>query len=312
MNQPNHKFHDALVNDIQSIPNQTLEKFCKDHNIERLISRSNNKDIARRQWYIKYQINREIALQRVKELKVNDTIHKPYTTNDFYEIEIDENSLISVKKLDLYNSGLCYKNKVYQMCPSLDQLNSSHWLSNLIMNETFENGRNFRIRLDPLVVISKNEFQPYFQYMEIYGTKLDWNWIKTLRNQEFGQWLGDDLSTSSIHISDYVWTPTTNEVHFTCEELPKKCYIDVRGSRYFHAILDKDSGKIIHCDGALRFYSDKEYSHRLKYHVRQPEVRKVGKRVKLFQIDEPIDQNLFMKLATNFLVWNEDAVNYFN
>ena len=312
MSQSNHEFHGLLMEDIRSISNESLTKFCQEHDIERLISRSNDKDLARRQWFIERQISREIALLRANELKADKLIHEPYSSHDFGEIEIDENSLIPVNTLELFNVGLCHRNQVYQMSPSLYQPNSSHLLSNLIINETFKNGYDFRIRLDPLVVAPKNEFQPYFQLMEIYGKKLDWERLKTLKHDEFGQWLGDGLSTPSIYISDYVWSPSKDEVHFTCEELPKKSYLDIRGSRYFHAIFDKKTGRIIHCDGALRYYTNEEYDERIHYHVRQPEVRKVGKRVKLFQLDQPIDQSLFMRLATNFLVWNEDAIGYFN
>lgn len=70
--------------------------------------------------------------------------------------------------------------------------------------------------------------------------------------------------------------------------------------------------KVTHCDGALRIYDQDEIKIRQRFHVRQPEVRKIGKRVKLFLINDEIDQELFMSLATNFFMWNEDAINYFN
>lgn len=194
----------------------------------------------------------------------------------------------------------------------LDQFNSSHWLGLLILNETFGKGRNFKVRLDPLMREPTETFQPYMALMHLYGRKLNWERLKSLQSEEFGQWLGDGLSTTSILTTDYVWRPEDQEIHFTCEEIPKPKCIATRGSRYFHAIFDRRTGNIIHCDGALRIYDQYEIELRQKYHVRQTEVRKIGKRVKLFLINDEIGQELFMSLATNFLVWNEDAIRYFN
>ena len=60
----------------------------------------------------------------------------------------------------------------------------------------------------------------------------------------------------------------------------------IRGSRYFHAIFNKDTGSIIHCDGAIRIYSESELADRMRFHVRSSDVRKVGKRVKIFQTND--------------------------
>jgi hypothetical protein len=69
---------------------------------------------------------------------------------------------------------------------------------------------------------------------------------------------------------------------------------------------------ITHCDGALRFFNQDDFKIRLKYHIKHSNARRIGKRIKIFQIDEPIEQSLFMNLATTFLVWNKDALEYFN
>lgn len=312
LESPSHRIYPKLMKDMAAISQEKLELFCAEKRIERLVTHRNDKDLARKQWYLEYQIGKKIAEQRAKELRSESKIPRPYNDKGFDTLTIDANGLVPVQELELYNFGLCHNGHIYQMCPVLDQPNSSHWLSNLIVGESFKRKRNFRIRIDPLMKVTKADYQPYFQLMNIYGKKLDWNRLKSLRNEEFGQWLGDGLSTGSIHISDFVWRPNGDEIHFTCEELPKSSYLDVRGSRYFHAIFEKSTGKVIHCDGAIRFYSDEEYQYRLNYHVRNPEVRKIGNRVKIFQIDEAIDEDLFMRLATNFFVWNEDAIGYFN
>ena len=94
--------------------------------------------------------------------------------------------------------------------------------------------------------------------------------------------------------------------------MPTAEYLDVRGSRYFHAIFDRATGLIKHCDGAIRLYIYEEYQNRLKCHVRNTEARKVGQRIKIFQLDDAIDQNTFALLCVTFFVWNEDVITYFN
>jgi len=110
---------------------------------------------------------------------------------------------------------------------------------------------------------------------------------------------------------DFVWRPEGNEFHSTCEELPKINCLDYRGSRFFQAIFDKTTGNIKHCDGATRFYSQEEYGKRIRYHVRNPQVRGIGARIKIFQIDGIVDQNIFSELAVSYFVWNEDVRKYF-
>jgi hypothetical protein len=312
MDDPNHPRHNDLIEDLQDIDSDDLNSFITKYHY--LFNRADDKDLAAREMYLEYHIAAEIAKKRLSILNefTKGKRCAPYDSKDLQDLPIDEHGLVSLSDLKWYNFRLAHKNFVYQLSPSLDQCNSSHWLGLLIMNEAYRNGRKFKIRLDPLMKVHQDEFIPYMALMNLYGKKLEWARLRTLKSEEFGQWLGEGLSTKSIKTTDYVWRPEGNEIHFTCEELPKRECIHTRGSRYFHAIFDKKSGLIKHCDGALRIYNDQELTIREGYHVRHPEVRKIGKRVKLFLIDDYIDQELFMKLATNFLVWNEDALEYFN
>lgn len=312
LDDPNHPRRNDLVADLQNIDSDELNSFITKYHY--LFGRAEDKILAAREMYLEYCIADEIARKRLGLLSEFEKGKRcsPYDSKELLDLPIDEHGLVSVAALNWYNFGLSYNEFVYQLSPLLDQSNSSHWLGLLIMNEAYRNGKKFKIRLDPLMKVPKTEFSPYMALMNLYGKKLDWERLKVLRSDEFGQWMGDGLSTKSIRTTDYVWRPEGNEIHFTCEELPKRECIQIRGSRYFHAIFDKNSGSIIHCDGALRIYNDEELTIREGFHVRHPEVRKIGKRVKLFLIDEPIDQELFMKLAVNFLVWNEDALEYFN
>ena len=183
-------------------------------------------------------------------------------------------------------------------------------ISRTIIRLTEEKGLNFKIRLDPFIEEDKSKYRKTIQKMLVYGKPLDWKRLKVLKNEEHGKWIAEKAN-SNIGVTDFVWSPMGNEIHFTCEELPKTNLSGYRGSRFFHAIFDKTTGEIKHCDGANRFYKPEEFKKRTKYHVKDAQVRKIGTRIKIFQLDDRIDQNLFIKLITNFFVWNEDIQNYF-
>lgn len=50
----------------------------------------------------------------------------------------------------------------------------------------------------------------------------------------------------------------------------------------------------------------------MRFHVRSSDVRKVGKRVKIFQTNDSLTQEEFSHLVMSFFVWNQDVVSYFN
>jgi hypothetical protein len=304
-----HPLHNALMYDLEKIDPDDLEKHSIKYNVDFFIEGHENKNESRRVWYLKHHLKDAIAIKRKEFLQ---DYKRSYEQLELGSLNINENGLVSVRDFEYTYSGLIRDNHVFQLSPSLDTANSSYWLFNLILQETFKNNIDFKIRLDPFLKIPQNEYQPMTYMMGVYGITLDWARIRQLKDIEDGKWLGDSNSSACIEFTDYVWAPSKNEIHFTCEELFKDEFIGIRGSRYFHAIFDIKTGLIIHCDGAIRFYSEEELKQRKCYHVKNSEVRKIGKRVKIFQIDEPISQQLFMNLATTFLVWNTDAQCYFN
>lgn len=290
-----------------------LKKYVSDNNIDLYINNKpafKDKDQARRTYYLIDLLHKEIAKERIAALCDKSQRPKPYNSENLKEIEIDNNNLVNIKEFDINNPGYQFNNFVYCLVPSTDQLNASFWISKAI--KKFAEGKklNFKIRLDPFIEKPRSEYRMPFYKMLVYGKRLDWDRLKGLHQNEFGQWIDTDQS-SEIGTTDFVWRPEGNEIHFTCEELPKIDYIDYRGSRFLHAIFDKVTGYIKHFDGAVRFYTSGEFNKRMKYHVRSPEVRKIGNRVKIFQIDDIINQNIFIQLTTSYFVWNEDIQSYF-
>jgi len=311
LDDPSHPEYANLKADVEIIDLIDLELYVEENKTDGFLDRQEDKHLGRCSFYLINKIQAEIAKERLEIISDIDHRPAPYNSTNLSDLILQENNLVFTKELSQYRGGFKYKNYVYNLTPVTDASNSSYWLSEAIMRLSYGNGLNFKIRLDPFIEVNSSEYNPMSYKMDIYGRKLDWDRLKNLREDEHGRWM-DEKSYSQIGMTDYVWRPEENEIHFTMEELPKMQKLEVRGSRYFHAIFDKDSGLIKHCDGAVRIYTKEEYKNRISFHVRNPEVRKVGKRVKLFQIDENIDKITFGLLATTFMVWNHDVLEYFN
>lgn len=317
LDNENHPENKNLKIDFDSIDKKELEKYVQENHIDFFIGRNENKDAERRLFYFVHQLNKDIVSMRIEKLLDSCQRPSPYNSNNLQSIIIDKNNLTSIEVFNINNFGFEKDNWVYTLCPILEQSNSSYWIFLTILKFAKENKLNFKIRLDPFIEISIKDYNPMFYKMLVHGKQLDWQRLKNLRNDDFGQWF-NEKEYNRIGFTDYVWSPKDNEVHFTCEELPKQDYKGLKISRYFHAIFQKSTGGIIHCDGAIRIYSDSELNNRLKFHVKSPEVRKVGKRVKIFQYEnnenngKEIDHDVFCQLATNYFVWNDDVQKYFN
>lgn len=312
-----HPEYKNLKKDFAEINTEDLTNYVEEHQIDFFLDRYDDKDHGRRLHYFVNQINKEVARVRIEKLIDPTNRQDPYSFDNLKELIVDKNNLASIDQFNIDNFGLEKNNLVYCLCPLLEQSNSSYWIFKSIMKFTKENELKFKIRLDPFLEIPLNDYQPMFYKMLVHGKQLDWQRLLSLRNDDFGQWF-DEKEYTHMGFTDYVWCPNGNEIHFTCEELPALNLQGVKTSRYFHAILSKKTGGIIHCDGALRVYSNHDLKSRSNYHVKDSEARKVGKRVKIFQYDskennnKEIDQNTFCQLVVNFFVWNDDVQYYFN
>jgi hypothetical protein len=110
-------------------------------------------------------------------------------------------------------------------------------------------------------------------------------------------------------LTEFVWEPKDDGIHFVCEELPSARCVDYRAARYLHAIYDPGKRSIIHFDGALRIYTAPQLEDRRKQHLKN--AGKAGIRTKVFRIHRPIDREAFSLIAQAFFVWNRDLATYF-
>jgi len=313
LHDPSNIQYKNLLDDLNRIDKNTLNEYINSNNYANVVAKfmnANNEDQQIRAYCFADMLHKEIAKERILALLDNLTRPKPYDSENLKNIEIDLEKLASIDQFNLLDPGFRYNKFVYVLLPPTPQFNLNYWLSRLFSKIMQEERCKIKIRLDPFIEKSISEYKPIILKWLIYGAPLNWDKIFNLSQEDSGRFI-DPNENSEIDITEYVWKPLSNEIHFTCEELPKKSSISHHGSRYFHAILDKVTGKIKHCDGAIRIYSDEEYMQRIKYHLKQSEVRKIGSRVKIFQIED-CDRDLLSKLATCFFVWNTDVEKYFS
>lgn len=317
INDKRHPEYKNLISDFKNFPESDFQNYIDKHNIENKLSDSQNQDIGKIAYFMVHILSNAIFEERIKELLEEENRPAPYQSDNLNQIPLEKNNLVFTKNFDLSNRRLEFNKMVYQITPSIFAENSSYWLSNLILNAAIQLDLNFKIRLHPFIEIPSSNYSAMEYRMNVYGKPLDWEKLLNLKNEDFGQWF-DEKDYNRNGITDYVWSPQkNNEIHFTCEELPKPGNNNLV-SRYFHSIFNKETGEIKHCDGAIRIYNRKELENRSNFHIRNSEVRKIGKRIKIFQYDtkdnseRELSKEMFSLLAINFFVWNEDVINYFN
>ena len=312
-----HTAHRALLQDLEAITEDLVSWYLYESAIKHLFSRKETLIDKKLLVFIDL-VGQEIDRLRIKGLLDKEVIPPlPYNHPTLEGVELDNNFLVSSSAFEIIRGGVCRNNEAFTLLPSTNATNSCYWLFNALFG--IERNDLIKVRLDPLIHEPLETFNPVMYKMQVYGTAFNWDRIKTIKNIEHTQFLAEFPSSSDIFRTDVVWNPVDDEIHFTCEEMPKRDVISYRGSRYFHAIFQRQTGIIKHCDGAIRFYDDDEYEKRIHKHIKSNEVTRIGKRIKVFQIDvpkdqlsaEPIKHQHFLDLVATYFVWNHDVLDYF-
>ncbi len=312
-----HKLNGSLADDLNSISPEELDRYFEENNMDHYVRSIQNRDLERRAFFYVKELWKLIPELRIHELLSEEERPKPYNSPNLGNLVLDKNKLVNILDFEFENLGLKKGSKIYNLCPMLYASNSNHWIQQALIENAKLYDMFIRIRLDPLIEISQENYCPMHYRMHVYGKPLDWKSIKSLKTDLFGQWF-NEKDYVRHGFTDYVWSPKNNEINFTVEELPKYSNEELRISRYFHAIFDKSSGSFSHCDGGIRLFNPEEYQYRIKYHIKDPEVRKIGVRIKIFQFDscnnsnELLNHNIFTEFVTNYFVWNDDLLKYFN
>lgn len=287
-----------------------IEEVLEDQMFKFLHRDSENLEKDARKWLFIQLVESEIEKLRVAKLKKQNIYDRPapYDHEVFSDLKLRSDFLVSVDDIEVrfMDNALIKDGVAFTMAPSTNQLNSSYWLLNeLIASEL----RKVFLRLDPLILEHADSISFPSYKMWVYGQPYNWEQIRSSKEEIHGRWM-PERSFKKSQMTEFVWTPRTDEIHFTCEEVPKKEDLQFRGSRYFHAIYSKKKKCFTHLDGAIRYFEIPEWSQRMNTHIRKS--GKIGKRVKLFLVDEDISIEIMSNLCANFFVWNDDIINYFN
>ena len=309
----NHPQHYATMVILDSIPEVEVEKILNDSKFRFLLTTNGSEAMeqAARVSYLTRFLQKEIPRMKYQLLvdQRNSARPEPYEHKALSDLSLDKNNLVSTKDFVVVPGALERKKFCFTLLPT-GASNSSYWLYHIIRSSpTLQN--SIRVRLDPWVWGPLEEFRHIRYKMWVWGKPLDWDSLLKLRESFHGRWMTDAHSSQGILFTDFVWQPSDAELAFTCEEIPTSESICHRGARYFHAIYSKMSGDIKHCDGAIRLLTANDHKFRARYHVKDPEVRKIGTRIKVFQVDDEISTELFCGLASAFYVWNQDVTDYF-
>lgn len=297
----NHTLHDLLLEDLNSISKGDVLKYYHKHEekINFLNHKVSDKMICSKIMLLSELLSDSIYEDRLKALLNNE----PYNKKEFKDLCDDEN-LIHVDKTSKFHDSIVINDSIYGLCLPLNAFNSSYWISQELNNLNLDEV-DLKIRVDPFL---KN-FSGLILKSTVFSAPLNWNEIRFLKNNLKGQF--KDYRTDVV--TEYLWNPRKhNEIVFTCEELPSEDEINLRGSRYFHAIFEKNSGKFIHADGSIKIYDKKSFKERCNYSIDNNEINDIGNEVKIFRVDGNIPKEKFSSLIMSYFYWNYDLRDYFH
>ncbi|MFH1219115.1 MAG: hypothetical protein V1694_01505 [Candidatus Eisenbacteria bacterium] len=254
-------------------------------------------------------LNHEIPRRRCSELAAQDSCPRPapYNHPSLIDLELDSDRLVALSEFNIVGGVLLRNEFASTVTPPVQSVNAAYWLLQILKRPALY--QSARVRLDPFLFRPAKEVGHIGYRMWIYGVPLQWDRIAELKEEEHGRWFPDPWPQTDIEFTDFVWSPRGEEVHFLCEEVPRRDAVEFRGSRYFHAVLTRASRTFSHVDGAVRLYSQDDWGDRVQTHVRR--AGKSGRRIKVFQINAEITSQLVCDLCPSFFVWNMDVARYF-
>lgn len=299
---------DQLDNLYANIPKYSVEKIKANRKFQSLHSHMDGQELTVRakEWWLIEKLNAAIPRMRLKLLQDQANHKRPLPYSHLSEVTLTAEKLVQLSHFDIKGGALIRGKKAFTMVPSREQINSSFWVFNELVQL---NPDHTYVRLGPFLHGPSDTFRPMQYKMVVYGPPFEWESILGAKEEVHGRWI-PDTQPSNTEFTEFVWSPRGKEIHFLCEEVPIKKSTDIRGSRYFHAIYSKTAESVIHMDGAVRIFSDDEWSTRKDCHIRKSD--KIGTRVKTFLIDHHVSIEVLSSVCCNFFVWNRDVYQYFD
>ena len=295
-----HPEYDNLMYDLELLDEREIDLFYQEH--QEKMKLDDNPRLFAKFCLLDEKISSSIAEDRLNHIK-NSKSHP-----DLKDL-VDKDNLISLNEFDKYDfDKFMLNNNSYSLCLTLNAYNSAYWISNELT--ALNPDISIKIFVDPFI---KN-FENMSYKSTIHSDILKWDEFKNLKNSLYGKFNSTDglFKPPSAFLTEYIWEPRgDDEIRFVCEELPDPNFINQRGSRFVHAYFNKRTGEFIHFDGSIRIFSEKEIYERIKYEIKD-EDRKIGKKIKLFEVENNIPKEKFIRILSAFFYWNCDLIRYIN
>jgi hypothetical protein len=305
-NDPSWPLYSELSRLLESLGPEALETAYADSTFVGLHGR--NEKLAR-VWCAERLLVEQSARKRLESLadpgRNSDAL--PYSAACLRGSKVDDEGLVPLADFTYNDSTLNSNGFSFTVCPTNASANSTYWLLRSFYEQ--EVADHVSVRLDPFLWGPSDSFPQMMYKMIVYAKPVNWDGIDRLKEQHHGQ-MRADKSPEKSEVTEFVWDPRDDGIHFTCEELPPIERIDFEGARYLHAIYDPKTYAITHFDGALRIYTAEQLRTRHGRHLRNS--GKMGLRKKIFRIDKPMDREAFSRIAQAFFIWNYDLAAYFS
>jgi hypothetical protein len=303
-NDPSWPLHSELCRLLESLGPEALEATYADSTFAGLYGKDER---LARIWYAERLLIEQAARKRLQSLAdfQPNAGALPHSADCFPGPRADDECLVPLTNFTYNNSTLNANGFSFTVCPTNAAANSTYWL----LRSFYEQGiaDHVSVRLDPFLWGPSDSFPQMAYKMIVYAKPVNWNGIDRLKEQHHGQ-MRADKSPDRSELTEFVWDPRDDGIHFTCEELPPIERVDLEAARYLHAIYDPHTSAITHFDGALRIYTVEQLKTRHSKHVRNS--GNMGLRRKIFRLDEPIDREAFSLIAQAFFIWNRDLATY--
>ena len=144
---------------------------------------------------------------------------RPYDDPALADLELDEHQMVALSQFEFDNARLLRNGLACLPLSTNGAPNSTWWLLSALYDKRL--AVRTRVRLDPYLHGPLETFPAARYKMFMYGRRLNWGRIDSLKEAEHGRWMPD--TPGHPHpFTDYAWDPRDDEVHFACEGCRRK------------------------------------------------------------------------------------------
>ena len=276
---------------LASVPPEAIDAAFADQTFVGLYGKT---DRLARIWVVERSLVEEAARRRLQILAqpLSAANAMPYAADCLRDAKVDAEGMVGLACFNYNKSTLTANQFSFSVCSTTDCPNSTYWLLRSFYDEGIAD--QVSVRLDPFLW-GPSDFFPQTMYkMIVYARPLNWDGVGRLKEQHHGQ-MRANKAEGEGELTEFLWDPRDDGIHFICEELPPDERVDFAAARYLHAIYDPDSESVIHFDGALRIYNAQQLEQRKGQHLRKS--GKAGIRRKVFRTDQPVGREAFSLIS---------------